>query len=70
MSYTEVWVLMVKRTDGLVYCDMHKCYGLRFWQSEHEAAVALSQLDEHIRSSYHVVPVLCTTQRFGTLIGY
>jgi hypothetical protein len=61
MSYTEVWVVMVKRKDDRVFCDMHKCYGSRFWLTEQDAQHALKNLETHLIGSYHVVPILCCT---------
>ena len=54
---TSIWVLMVRRSDGRVYPDMHKVPDAEFYLSKDEA-------DEHwaaqgdMRKHYHVVELI------------
>jgi hypothetical protein len=64
---TEFWVIMVKRNDGKVYCDLHKTDG-KFYLTEQEAEYELKsrieacsdRFDIDITNSYHIVKLLAT----------
>lgn len=54
---TEFWVIMVKRSDGKVYADLHKVPDSEFFLTEEDAIRAWSQIGP-AKSSYHVVGLL------------
>ncbi len=57
----EFFVVMMKRKDGFVYCDLGKCVSLMHLTKE-DAFASMLWIREEIRHNFHVVKMVARVE--------
>lgn len=58
MSY-QIYVIMQKRKDGIIYSDMHKTTEKIYFNPEDAEEDRVK--DDVLKEHFHVVPIVCMT---------